>query len=320
MTSFRTRITTALAAGALAMSASHALASYDFINIATASTSGSYYPAGLAISKLINDNLKVRASAQSSAGSVENVSLLRNQEANMAIIQNNVVRDALNGTGVFEGKQFKELEVLAPLFVNTDHILVRKDAGVSSLADIKGKRWAVGAPGSGTLLSNKAVLQGGGLTVDDVKAEHLGQTEAIAALQNGIIDGADLTSGVPFAQLQQALLAAGDRLTLYSMTPEEQKAVVERSGWKAPFTIPANTYSDQPEPIVTVSHLALIMVPSDFPEDLALDILKTLNDNVDDLKAAHGAFRSFDLSSAEEKIKALKLPVNGGAQRFYDGL
>ena len=312
----------ALLVGAtLALASGPALAKdITFVNITTASTSGSYYPAGLAISKLINDNLEVRASAQSSAGSVENVSLLRNEEANMGIIQNNVVRDALDGKGTFKGKQFDKLRVLAPLFVNTDHVVVAKSAGIKSLADIKGKRWAVGAPGSGTMLSNAAVLMGGSLTTGDITAEHLGQTEAMAALQNGIIEGADLISGVPYSQLEQLLLSAGDRLSLYSMTAEEQAAVVEKSGWKAPFTIPAGTYKDQKEPILTVSHLALIMVTTDFPEDLAYDILKVMQKNVDKLKAAHGAFRSFDLTKAEEKIKALKLPMNGGAARFYSEL
>lgn len=316
MKTSRLSITGAVLALALASTA-HA-ADVKFINIATASTSGSYYPAGLAISKLINDNLKIRASAQSSAGSVENVSLLRNHEANMAIIQNNVVRDALNGKGTFTGKAFKDMAVLCPLFTNTDHIVVRADAGITSLKDIAGKRWAVGAPGSGTLLSNEAVLSGAGLTIKDVKAEHIGQTEALAALQNGIIDGADVVSGVPYSQFDQARMSSGGRLAIYSMTPEEQKAVVENSGWKAPAKIPANTYRDQPNPILTVSHLALIMVPADLPEQLAYDILKLMHDKVDELRKAHGAFGTFDLSAAPEQLKALKLPVHPGAKRFFD--
>lgn len=306
------------AALALSLASSANAADVKFVNIATASTSGSYYPAGLAISKLINDNLNIRASAQSSAGSVENVSLLRNREANMAIIQNNVVRDALNGRGTFEGKAYADMAVLCPLFTNTDHIVIHADSGIASLADIKGKKWAIGAPGSGTLLSNQAVLSGANLTVDDVRAEHIGQTEALAALQNGIIDGADVVSGVPYSQLDQARMSSGGRLVIYSMTPEEQKAVVENSGWKAPYTIPANTYRDQPNPILTVSHLALIMVPSDLPEQLAHDIVKLLHEKTGDLRKAHGAFGTFDLTAAPAQLEALKLPVHPGAKRFFD--
>lgn len=297
-----------------------ASADLNFVNVTTASTSGSFYPSGMAIAKLINDKVGVRASAQSSAGSVENVSILKNKEANIGIIQNNVVKAALTGTGVFEGKKFDKLRVLAPLFVNTDHVIISTGSGIGSLSDIKNKRWAVGAAGSGTLLSNKAILTGGSLDVDDVKAEYLGQTEAMAALQNGIIDGANLTSGVPFSQLEQLFLSAGDRVQIYSMTPEEQKNVVERSGWKAPMTIPANTYKNQPKDILTVSHLALIMVTTDFPDDLAFKILNAMKDNVDELKKAHGAFRSFDLYNAKAKIEALGLPMNGGAKKFFDSL
>ena len=316
------KLTKCLAASVvlISMSAGVALADLKFINVTTASTSGSFYPSGMAIAKLINDKVGVRASAQSSAGSVENVSILKNKEANIGIIQNNVVKAALTGTGVFEGKKFDKLRVLAPLFVNTDHVIISSDSKINSLADIKDKRWAVGAAGSGTLLSNKAILTGGGLDVDDVKAEYLGQTEAMAALQNGIIDGANLTSGVPFSQLEQLFLSAGDRVKIYSMTPEEQNNVVKRSGWKAPMTIPANTYKNQPKDILTVSHLALIMVTTDFPDDLAFDILTAMKENVDELKKAHGAFRSFDLYNAKAKIEALGLPMNGGAKKFFDSL
>jgi hypothetical protein len=312
------RLSVVAAVLALSFTASANAADVKFVNIATASTSGSYYPAGLAISKLINDNLKIRASAQSSAGSVENVSLLQNREANMAVIQNNVARDALDGKGTFEGKAYKDMAVLCPLFTNTDHVVIRAGAGITSLKDIKGKRWAIGAPGSGTLLSNEAILSGANLTIKDVKAEHIGQTEALAALQNGIIDGAGLVSGVPYSQLDQARMSSGGQLVLYSMTPEEQKATVENSGWKAPFTIPANTYRDQPKPVLTVSHLALIMVPNDLPEQLTFDIVKLLHDKTDDLRKAHGAFSTFDLKAASEQLKALKLPVHPGAKRFYD--
>ncbi|MBE0531434.1 MAG: TAXI family TRAP transporter solute-binding subunit [Rhodospirillales bacterium] len=312
------RLSMVAAVLALSIASTAQAADVKFVNIATASTSGSYYPAGLAISKLINDNLKVRASAQSSAGSVENVSLLQNREANMAIIQNNVVRDAMDGKGTFEGKAYKDMAVLCPLFTNTDHIVIRAGSDIKSLADIKGTRWAVGAPGSGTLLSNEAVLSGANLTLKDVQAEHIGQTEALAALQNGIIDGADVISGIPYSQLDQARMSSGGRLVIYSMTPEEQKAVVENSGWKAPVKIPANTYRDQPNPILTVSHLALIMVPSDLPEQLAYDILKLMHEKTGVLRKAHGAFSTFDLSAAPEQLEALKLPVHPGAKRFLD--
>ncbi|WP_316980123.1 TAXI family TRAP transporter solute-binding subunit [Shumkonia mesophila] len=306
------------AIAAMGLCASQAVAGdFAFINIATASTSGSYYPAGLAMSKLINDKLGVRASAQASAGSVENVSLLRNKEANMGIIQSNVVRDALKGDNNFKSKPYTDMVVLAPLFVNTDHILIRKGANIASLADIKGKRWAVGSVGSGTTLSNLAILSGAGYTFNDIKVEYLGQTEALAALQNGIIDGADLTSGVPFSQMEQTRISEKDDLVLYSMTEAEQKSVVENSGWKSPETIPANTYSNQPTPIRTVSHLALIMVPKEMPDKLAFDILDAMNKNMGQLRQAHSAFSTLDLATALPKIEALKFPLHPGATKFF---
>jgi ABC-type phosphate/phosphonate transport system substrate-binding protein len=137
------RLSIAAAVLALSLVSSANAADVKFVNIATASTSGSYYPAGLAISKLINDNLKIRASAQSSAGSVENVSLLQNREANLAIIQNNVVNDAMEGKGTFAGKAYKDMSVLCRCSPNGPYRHPRR--GRHLLAQgYQGKRWAVG--------------------------------------------------------------------------------------------------------------------------------------------------------------------------------
>ena len=120
---------------------------------------------------------------------------------------------------------------------------------------------------------------------------------------------------MPFSQLEQLFLSAGDRVKIYSMTPEEQNNVVKRSGWKAPMTIPANTYKNQPKDILTVSHLALIMVTTDFPDDLAFNILTAMKDNVDELKKLMEHF-VHSTYNAKAKIEALGLPMNGGAKKF----
>ena len=155
-----------------------------FINLATATSGGTFYPAGIALTKLLSDKTDMRASAISSAGSVENVSLLRNEEVNMAFVQIDVAQNAIAGKGPFEGDGFEGMAMLSPLFSSADHILVANDSGIESLADLKGKRVAAGRPGSGTLLSTQAVLASQGLTLEDINVEYLGQSEAIAALQN----------------------------------------------------------------------------------------------------------------------------------------
>ena len=306
----------ALAIGALVTAnATPTIAKDTFINITTASPAGSFYPSGIAIAQLLTDKLGIRASAQSSAGSVENISILRNGEATIGIVNNNVAMYAFQGTEMFKGKAFKDLRLLAPLFVNVDHILVRKAAEIKTLDDIKGKRWSLGPPGSGTLLSNTSLLGAVGLTKDDIQAEYIAQNDTVNALKNGQIDGGSVLSGIPFAAVNEAMMTS-DRLELLSLTPEMQQQVYKSSGWKVPYVIPAGTYPGQDEDIRTVSHLSLIVTTKDLPEDLAYDIVKTMFENVEVLRKAHKAFKSFEPEKAREQLTAFQVEIHPGTKRY----
>jgi uncharacterized protein len=307
-----------IAVGMAALMAASAAQAADikFVNIATASTAGSFYPSGIAIAQLITDKLPIRASAQSSAGSVENVDLLRNKEANIAMINNNVAIYATKGTKMFKGKAFKGLRILAPLFVNVDHVVVRKAADIKSLADIRGKRWALGPPGSGTMLSNQSILGAYGITKDDVKAEYISQSDTVNALKNNMIDGGSVLSGLPFAAVNEALMTAGKRLKLYSMTADEQQKVYKSSGWKVPITIPAGTYPGQDMDVQTVSHLSLIMTTTDLPDELGYKIAKTMFENRDRLVKAHKGFKSLVAETAKKQLMALPLEIHPGTKRY----
>lgn len=294
-------------------------AEYDikFLNIATATSGGTFYPAGIALAKVISDHLDVRASATSSAGSVENVSLLRNGEANMAFVQIDVAQDAIAGRKAFEGKQFDGMVMLTPMFSSVDHLLVADDSGIGSLGDFKGKRVAAGRPGSGTLLSTKAVLSSAGLSFDDVSVEYLGQSEAIGALQNGVIDATLVSAGIPATSVTEALTVSGDRLKLYSMTPEEQKRVLSNIDWKIPFTVPAGTYPGQEADVNTTAHMALLMVPKDFPDNLATDILEAFYGNLDEMSTMHSIYKAISKEKNGTAFFQLKVPSHPAAQKFF---
>ncbi len=223
---------TALATSLLAGSASAAsdYKGVKFLNIATATTGGSFYPAGIAISKVINDNIKVRASAQSSAGSVANTDLLRNNEANVGILQSKIAKDAIAGTGAFKDQGQLKLQVLMPLFINADHMIINTGSGIDDIKDVKGKRWAVDRVGSGTLSSAKDILESFGITFDDIKPQYIDQSEALSGVQNGMIDGAELTSGVPFSQLTETMMSANGKVKVLDLTPEEQQQIVKATG------------------------------------------------------------------------------------------
>ena len=129
-----------------------------FVNVATGSTGGTYYPVGAAMAKVWNDSISdMRANAQSTGGTAQNLSLLSKGEAEV-IFADGLYYFAYEGKGMFEGRAMKNLRAIAPLYAEPIHFLVAKDSGIKSIKDLKGKRVSVGAVGSGTEITVRALL------------------------------------------------------------------------------------------------------------------------------------------------------------------
>lgn len=91
----------------------------QYFSIATASTGGTYYPIGVGMGNLWTEELideGIRATGQSSAGSVENIDLLRKEEAQFAILQGLIADQAYQGTSVFEGNAYEDLRSITMLW------------------------------------------------------------------------------------------------------------------------------------------------------------------------------------------------------------
>lgn len=141
----------------------------EFITIATASAGGTYYPIGVGLGNLwteilVEDNVK--GTGQSSAGSVENIQLLKNEEAKVAILQGLIGAQAYEGRGGnFEGRPYKDLRSISMLWSNVEHfVLMDKEIDTGTISDIDGKSFSVGPQASGTEQSTIVIMEGLGLT------------------------------------------------------------------------------------------------------------------------------------------------------------
>ena len=122
----------------------------QFVNVATGPTGGTYYPVGSAMSKIWTDNIEgVKASAQSTGGTMNNIQLLADGEAEAAFADG-LYYDAYNELKNYEGKPQTFLRAAVPLYPEAIHLLVARDSGIKSLQDLKGKKVAVGAVGGST--------------------------------------------------------------------------------------------------------------------------------------------------------------------------
>ncbi|MEM6743200.1 MAG: TAXI family TRAP transporter solute-binding subunit [Pseudomonadota bacterium] len=313
----------AIAAATLAAPATGARAEGSYI-LATASTGGTYYPVGVAISTLIKVKLepkqKIGMSAISSAGSGENVRLLREGESQFGILQGLFGYYAATGTGPVEADGPQEhLRSISMLWPNVEHFLVASDRAETGTLDdfvaLKGEPMGMGRTNSGTIGSNAALMSGYEIDIySDFSLFDGGYGPTAEAMQNGQIVGASMPGGVPVGAISQLMASAGDNVTLLSITAE-QAATADggRELWTE-YTIPAGTYPGQDADVVTIGQPNFLGTHADIPEEHVYLITKTIYENLPFLQAIHPATNAMAL---ERAIAGLPVPLHPGAARYY---
>ncbi|WP_413718231.1 TAXI family TRAP transporter solute-binding subunit [Silicimonas sp. MF1-12-2] len=321
MKAFRTAALAAAAAVSFGTATHAEEASYV---LATASTGGTYYPVGVALSTLVKVKLepgeKIGMSAISSAGSGENVRLLRENEAQFAILQGLFGSYAATGTGpVAEAGPQEQMRSVTMLWQNVEQFIVSKDAAgdgtVSALVDLKGQGMALGAQNSGTIGSNRTLLAGLGVNIEeDYELVFGGYGPSVEALQNGQVKGVGIPAGVPTGAISQLMAAAGDSVTPLQVTDEQMMAMDGGRNLWTRFVIPAGTYPGQDADWNTIAQPNFLATNADVSEENVYMITKTIFENLPFLQAIHPATKAMALENA---IAGLPVPLHPGAAKFY---
>ncbi len=291
--------------------------------LATASTGGTYYPVGVALATLTKVKLepkeKISLSAISSAGSAENIKLLRENEAQLAILQGLYGAWAWDGTGkVKDSGAQKNLRSISMLWQNVEHFALRtslvKSGTVDDLKALEGRKFSIGKRNSGTEGSGRQILGGLGIDPEKFDLAYMGYGPSADALQNGAIDGMNTPAGVPASAVTQAFAALGDGLTVLDFTDEQMARANGGMKLWTRFVIPANTYPGQSKAINTVAQPNFLAVRDDLPEEDVYKITKTIYENLAFLNGIHKATKAMSIAKA---IDGLPVPLHPGAARYY---
>jgi hypothetical protein len=316
----------ALAVGALAVGAESRAADERSYILATATTGGTYYPVGVALATVTKVKLQptenISLSAITSAGSGENIKLLRENQAQFAILQGLYGVWAWKGTGELKGMEPQtDLRSVSMLWQNVDHFAVRSDAvstgDMSDLTNIKGQKFSIGKRNSGTEGSNRTILEGLGIDPDTTfDLVYLGYGPSAEALQNGTIAGMNTPAGVPVSAVTQAAAALGNRMRILDFTDEQLAKVNDYAGvelWTR-YDIPPETYPGQSKEIRTIAQPNFLAVRADVDEEAVYLITKTIYENLGFLQGIHQATKAMAL---EKAIAGLPFPLHPGAARYY---
>ncbi|MBM9604758.1 TAXI family TRAP transporter solute-binding subunit [Desulfopila inferna] len=312
-----------ITAGILFGGSAQALEEKNYL-LATASTGGTYYPVGVAISTLtkvkLQPTMKIGMSAINSAGSGENIKLLRDNEVQFAILQGLYGYYAWNGKGPLEqeGPQ-KELRSVSMLWQNVEQFTALsskvKSGTVADMELFKGERVALGKKNSGTLGSNLTLL--GNLGIDAEKAfdlVYVGYGPSADALQNGQISAMSTPAGVPTGAVTRALAAMGDDAVILDFTDDQLKKADGGLNLWTRYVIPAGTYPNQEKDVNTVAQPNFLAVRADIDEEAVYLITKTLYENLPFLNAIH---KATSVMSIEKALAGLPMPLHPGALKYY---
>jgi TRAP transporter TAXI family solute receptor len=292
--------------------------------LATASTGGTYYPVGVALSTLTKVKLqpshKISMSAISSAGSGENIKLLRDNEVQFAILQGLYGFYAWNGKGPLaaDGPQ-KELRSISMLWQNVEHFTILTDKAktgtISDMVGLKGDRVSLGKKNSGTLGSNEVILSNLGVNIDkDYELVYVGYGPSADALQNRQIGGMSTPAGVPASAVTRALASMGDKATLLSFTKEQAKQADGGLNLWTPYLIPAAAYPGLTKDVMTIAQPNFLTVRADISDETVYLITKTIYENLPFLNAIHKATTAM---STDKALAGLPMPLHPGAARYY---
>jgi len=290
--------------------------------IATATTGGTYYPVGVAIGTLISIKLAkdagITATAINSAGSGENVQMLKNNECDLAILQGLYGAQAYHGKGSYEGNPMQKMAGVTMLWQNVEHFaLLSKYAKSGTVMDLKNlnEKFSIGKRGSGTEGSGRVILGALGIEPDkDFTTEYLGYNPSVDAMQDGRIAGANIPAGVPVSAITQMYAMLGDKATVLDFTDEQVKEINGEVELWTRYVIPPNTYPGQGKPINTIAQPNLLVASTDLDEETVYIITKTIYENLPFLNNIHAATKAMDVNKA---IAGMPMPLHPGAVKYF---
>lgn len=284
----------------------------DFLALATAGTGGVYYLIGGSIAEIWSRELpEHEVVAEVTGGSVENLSLLMSNQVAVAFSMGTNAIGAYTGTRSFEGGEPGRVLTLVALYPNVLHLATLAASDVHSLQDLRGRRVSVGAPGSGTEVGARTLLESNGITYDDIVPQRLNFNETANGIRDGTVDAGFWSAGPPTSSIMD--LATARDIRLIPVSDDELARTHESDPTVRRDVIPAGAYRGQSQAVPTLSTPNVLVVRADMPEDLAYDLARTLLEARDELARVHPVAGRI---SAEYTLEVSPIPLHPGVIRY----
>ncbi len=290
-----------------------------FVTIGTGGVTGVYYPTGGAISKMVNqkrEDYNLRATVESTGGSVFNVNAIMEGDLEFGIVQSDRQYQAYNGTDDWKDNPQKKLRAVFSIHPESVTIVAGADTGIKSVPDLKGKIVNIGNPGSGQRGNAIDLFEAAGIDWEkDLDARGIKAAESAGMLQDGRIDAFFYTVGHPNGSIKEA--AAGARKVRFVTVDKGiVDKLVSKYPYYAPAEIPLKMYPgvENESDVPTFGVKATLCTSEDVPEDVVYAITREVFENLDEFKTLHPAY---EVLARENMLQGLSAPLHPGAIKYY---
>ncbi|HHT48502.1 MAG TPA: TAXI family TRAP transporter solute-binding subunit [Firmicutes bacterium] len=284
------------------------------LKMATGGTTGTYYAYSGTISQVLSkkiDNLSF--DVQSTGASKANIYLISDKEADIALVQNDVMYYAYNGTDLFAGEKVSGFSAMAGLYAEVCQIVAK--SGINSIEELRGKRVSVGDIGSGVEFNARQILEAYGITFDDIVVNNLSFGDSATAFKDDKIDAFFCVAGAPTTAVVE--LATSNPINLLKVDDEHAAKLMEKYPFYTKFDIPGGTYKGVDASVQTVAVVATYIVAQDLSEDLVYDMTKALFENAGEIAIGHPKGAELDPAYS---VASISIPMHPGAKKYYKEL
>lgn len=293
-------------------------AKQSFVTIGTGGITGVYYPTGGAIARIVNkkrDTYGIRATVESTGGSVFNVNAVMAGDLEFGVVQSDRQYQAMKGMAEWEDKGPQaDLRAVFSIHPESITLVAADDAGINTIQDLKGKRVNIGNPGSGQRQNSIDALENAGINYEtDLTAEGVKAAEAPGLLQDGRIDAFFYTVGHPSGAIKEA--TAGKRKVHFvPITGVDQ--LLAKYPYYAKAFVPKSQYpgATNETDAATFGVKATFVTSAKVPEDTVYAITKEVFDNFDEFKKLHPAYQ---VLTKQGMLEGLSAPIHPGAMKYY---
>ena len=284
------------------------------LTYATGGTSGTYYGFSGVIANVLNEKLgdTLNITVESTGASKANIQMIDSGDADIAIVQNDVMYYAYTGTDLFAGEDpITDFSAVCSCYPEYVQILAKKD--ISSIDDLRGKNVSVGDAGSGTEFNAKQILAAYGIEFDDINVSNQSFADSADSLKNGTIDAAFVVAGYPTTAVTE--LATNYDFNLLPVDDEHVADLQAQYGFYYYGMIPGGTYSCVAEDVPAVAVMATIVASNKVPADTVYAFLKGLFDYKDEITAGHAKGAELSLETA---VSGIDIPFHPGAAQYFE--